>query len=548
MKKVFGYIRVSDQKQVDGASLSEQERAINEYATRNNLVIAQWFKETKTAAKRGRPQFSTMMTQLKKGTVSGVIIHKIDRSARNLHDWAALGDLIDNGIDVHFAHESLDMTERSGRLSADIQAVMAADYVRNLRQEALKGLYGRLNQGIYPFRAPIGYLNCGKGKLKTVDERFRNLIVKLFELYVNEDHSIHSLVPVMKGLGLRNLNGKPLCKNSIVQILKNPFYTGLMKVKGMTYEGKHEAIISPELFRKAQRKIQGNRRSKGSKYQYLFQGLIKCHLCGRSMIAELQKNKVYYRCQNRECLTKTIREDFAEKSFVNFLKQIDLPKNELELFSEAVSELVEDTTTVQQKIRKGIKLNIHQLEQKEEKLLNAFLDNLLDRDEYQNRKGEIKHEIADLKYRIERIDEEYSKIKTQISSALELCKSPINIYNSGTEAEKRSLVKMLASNFTAYQRKLVISPLFPYSEIINRENSLLCALKRDNSRTSLPKVIRLDKETPLMVGTLIQRLVYSNTNTSAFTPNILTKEQWQRFAEQFIEKIRAKIKEEQSHE
>ena len=57
-----------------------------------------------------------------------MIIHKIDRSARNLKDWADLGELIDQGIDVHFANESLDLHSRGGRLSADIQAVVAADY------------------------------------------------------------------------------------------------------------------------------------------------------------------------------------------------------------------------------------------------------------------------------------------------------------------------------------------------------------------------------------------------------------------------------------
>jgi len=34
-------------------------------------------------------------------------MHKIDRSARNLRDWSDLGELIDRGIAVHFAHESV---------------------------------------------------------------------------------------------------------------------------------------------------------------------------------------------------------------------------------------------------------------------------------------------------------------------------------------------------------------------------------------------------------------------------------------------------------
>jgi hypothetical protein len=41
---------------------------------------------------------------------------------------------------VHFANDSLDLNTRGGRLSADIQAVVAADYIRNLREEAKKGV------------------------------------------------------------------------------------------------------------------------------------------------------------------------------------------------------------------------------------------------------------------------------------------------------------------------------------------------------------------------------------------------------------------------
>jgi hypothetical protein len=41
---------------------------------------------------------------------------------------------------VHFANDSLDLNTRGGRLSADIQAVVAADYIRNLREEAKKGI------------------------------------------------------------------------------------------------------------------------------------------------------------------------------------------------------------------------------------------------------------------------------------------------------------------------------------------------------------------------------------------------------------------------
>jgi DNA invertase Pin-like site-specific DNA recombinase len=58
------------------------------------------------------------------------------------------------------------MTTRSGRFVADINVAMAKHYIDNLREEVKKGIYGRLKQGIYPFNAPLGYINKGGGKLK----------------------------------------------------------------------------------------------------------------------------------------------------------------------------------------------------------------------------------------------------------------------------------------------------------------------------------------------------------------------------------------------
>src|SRR5439155_16344934 len=170
MKQLFGYTRVSTAKQGEhGVSLQEQHDAIVRFAQRNALEITGWFEERETAAKRGRPVFNQMLRLLRQGKADGVIIHKIDRSARNLKDWADLGELIDTGLEVHFANESLDLHSRGGRLSADIQAVVAADYIRNLREETIKGFYGRLKQGLYPRPALIGYTDQGPGLPKLPD-------------------------------------------------------------------------------------------------------------------------------------------------------------------------------------------------------------------------------------------------------------------------------------------------------------------------------------------------------------------------------------------
>src|SRR5436190_2104885 len=224
MKQYFAYIRVSTVKQGErGSSLQEQQSAIESYARLHDLTISQWFEEKETAAKRGRRLFSGMLAALEAGEAEGVIMHKIDRSARNLRDWSDLGELIDRGIAVHFAHESVDLNSRGGRLSADIQAVVAADYVRNLRDEVRKGFFGRHKQGLYPLPAPIGYLDRGRGHPKEPDPIAGPLIRAAFELYATGTYNLAGLGEELHRRGLRTRSGKPLSRSSLSDLLNNPF-------------------------------------------------------------------------------------------------------------------------------------------------------------------------------------------------------------------------------------------------------------------------------------------------------------------------------------
>jgi DNA invertase Pin-like site-specific DNA recombinase len=247
----FGYIRVSTAKQGEkGVSLQEQRESISRHAQRYGFAVGQWFEERESAAKRGRPVFSQMLRQLRQQKARGVIIHKIDRSARNLRDWADLGDLLDAGIEVHFANETLDMHTRGGRLSADIQAVIASDFIRNLREETRKGFYGRLKQGLYPLPAPIGYLDRGKGKPKEIDPVRGPIVATLFRLYGTANYPLHALIAEANRLGLTNRGGKGISLNGLSSMLNNPFYTGLVRINatGELFAGKHEPLISKSLY------------------------------------------------------------------------------------------------------------------------------------------------------------------------------------------------------------------------------------------------------------------------------------------------------------
>jgi DNA invertase Pin-like site-specific DNA recombinase len=308
-KSFIAYIRVSTHKQGHtGVSLQEQQQSIIRYAKLHQLSITSWYEETETASKIGRSKFQTVVSSVKQGCGRyGLLMHKIDRGVRNLKDWATIGELMDQGVDVRFVHDNLDMRTRGGRLTADLQAVIAADFIRNLRDEVKKGIQGRLRQGLYPFKAPCGYLDQGRGKTKTPEPAVAPLVVAAFKLYASGAYSLRQLSAEMSVMGLNSLKGFPLRTTVLSKMLRNPFYVGDLVVNGQTYQGKHQPLISRELFDHVQKLLKQRCPNKRVKHRFQFSRRLRCVGCGKCLVGEKQKVHIYYRCGG--CKGVCVRED-----------------------------------------------------------------------------------------------------------------------------------------------------------------------------------------------------------------------------------------------
>lgn len=486
MSKYFGYIRVSTSKQGEkGVSLQEQQEAITRYAQRNGLEITEWFEEQQTAAKRGRPTFARMLSLLQKGQADGVVIHKIDRSARNLKDWADLGELIDHGIDVHFVNESLDLTSRGGRLSADIQAVVAADYIRNLREETLKGFYGRLKQGLYPLGAPLGYLDRGKGNPKEIDPVKGPLVLKAFELYATGRYSLESLLAELTQMGLRNKRGNLLCRNSLSVVLNNYFYTGLMHIRktGETFPGLHEPLITKSLFYRVQDMLAGKGRNKGLKHRFLFRRLLKCSRCGSTMVGERQKGHVYYRCHTRDCSTKGIREETVEAALVEQLRLLRFREQEQCYLRERISQLKANAHSHREEAIQATQLRLSQVKDRLGRLTDAFLDGDIEKRLFQDRKTDLLLQLKDLEDQLSRFQNDWEPIPDRLEKFLEFAESAQQCYERGSKEEKRDLVNSLTSNRVIDGKSPILELHPPLQMVTMRHQNLSSPLQRDTSRT-----------------------------------------------------------------
>jgi site-specific DNA recombinase len=466
MKPCFGYIRVSTQKQGEGVSLEAQKEAITAFASRNSLRIVEWFEEKETAAKSGRPVFTRMLKLLERGKASGLIIHKIDRSARNLRDWAIIGDLSDKGIDVHFATESLDFRSRGGRLTADIQAVIAADYIRNLREETKKGIDGRLKQGLFPFKAPLGYLNTGGGKVKTLDPCKAPLVRELFHLYAQGQYSMRLLLAEMNRRGLRNHNDRPLTLHGLETILRNSFYCGQITIRrsGQTFPGIHEPLITVRTFTRVQDIKSGRYHQLATRHNHTYRGLFRCGLCDGPMIPELQKGRVYYRCHTRACITKTIREDVLEDAIAEALRRLQLDEEtERQMLARWEEQAFEDENEA---ARSAIRLRIADEECRQDRLTDLLIDGTIDKATFHQRQQSLKLRLAELEEQLAEASN-FDQVEQDRIKFLELMKSLVLLHENADPVEKRMIVENCFSNRTVVGKNPVLEA---YNWLLMGEN------------------------------------------------------------------------------
>jgi DNA invertase Pin-like site-specific DNA recombinase/chorismate mutase len=486
MTQYFGYIRVSTAKQGEkGVSLQEQRDAIVRFAERNQLGVSAWFEERETAAKRGRPVFNEMLRRLRKGEACGVIIHKIDRGARNLKDWSDLGELIDQGIEVHFANESLDLHSRGGRLSADIQAVVAADFIRNLKEETRKGFYGRIKQGLFPLPAPVGYLDKGKGKPKEPDPLTASLVRKAFELYATGRYCLETLGEELHQLGLRNKRGRDITRTGWSTLLNNPFYIGLIRLKrtGETFQGAHAPLIPKSLFDRVGNVLAGKFNARSQQHDFLFRRLITCRRCGYSLIGERQKGHVYYRCHTAPCPTTGVREEAVDMAVRQMLAPLRLDDGEQAYVGAKLPALKATWESRHEEELKALALRQAQLQDRLNRLTDAYLDGALDKPMFEERKAALLSERAALGEKVAELRQRQQAGPNRVAEFLELASNALLSYELALPEEKRYFLRIVTSNRSVDGKNVAVRLSNPFQEVANRSKTSSSPPERDTPRT-----------------------------------------------------------------
>ena len=182
----------------------------------------------------------------------------------------------------------------------------------------------------------------GQEAIHVIDEDTAPYLRDMFELYASRLHSIKSLNKYLYQKGLRGRSGRKVPKSRMAVLLGDPFYYGAFRWNGRVRQGKHEPLISRQLYDKVQEILQSKNNPKYRKHAFLFKAMANCAACGGTATGETQRGHVYYHCNGYRGCTKRkfIREEAIEAQLLHVFGYLEkgLDPEEVENVKEVLKE------------------------------------------------------------------------------------------------------------------------------------------------------------------------------------------------------------------
>ncbi len=488
MIKYVAYCRKStDEREKQVLSIDQQIAELKEFAKRENLIISEFLTEAQSAKIPGRPIFNKLINLIEKGEINGIISWNPDRLARNSIDGGKIIYLLDLGKlqSLKFPTHWFENTPQ-GRFMLSIAFGQAKYYVDNLSQNVHRGLKFKIKRGVWPARAPCGYRNDRNTKDIVVHPFEARIIRKAFELYAKGTYSLYDIGQFFYENGIKNkLTDGPPNGSNLRRILMRPFYYGYMVYNGELYKGTHQPIISKDLFDQVQKIVKQRgwyHRNKSPRYNFAFTGFIRCGYCDCAITAECRPfyfprtnnrvNYLYYHCTKKRlpCLQKGYtREEVLTKQFKDIIQSCSMSQK----WADRMLELLEsDAQTEKLQAKQELQKLTNELtetEQRLDRLLEAYLDALVESSNYKQKKNEFMEKKSVLENTITRLKEDnpiwIEGMKEFIKNAQE-CEKVARAENNSHLLSQ--MVKKVGSKYFLKDQRIEFSLLPPYKALAAR--------------------------------------------------------------------------------
>src|SRR3989344_4873683 len=325
-------------------SIESQVREMTTLATRENLEIVEIKRESHSSKDVGqRAIYNQLLDDIRCGKFNGILTWAPDRLSRNAGDLGAVVDLLDQKKLVEIRTYTQTFTnnpnEKFMLMIVGSQAKLENDQkIINVK----RGLRARCEMGLRPCTAPTGYLNekhVDKKCQVRLDPKRSVAMRQVFEKVGNEGWSGRQTYRWLTKTGFKTRNAKRLSLANLYVILRNTYYYGEFEYpagSGDWYQGKHQPIITKELFDKVQANLQEQYIPKTESKEFAFTKLIKCGYCESGITADEKFKKlkdggvnrpVYYMCtraKDTDCANQAVNEKDLIEELGELLETIDI--------------------------------------------------------------------------------------------------------------------------------------------------------------------------------------------------------------------------------
>ncbi|HLX62906.1 MAG TPA: recombinase family protein [Planctomycetota bacterium] len=493
---IVTWARVSSREQREGYSLDAQQRATRDRASRDGLRIVREFAVAESA-KRGadRVGFEKMLQWVRENSkreqVGAILFHKLDRACRNVRDAVRLQDLKDTfGIQLLFVENEFGKGA-AGMLNFNMMVAFSQYYSDNLRDEVLKGLLEKCEQGWLPASAPFGYINDTADKNEPIKPHPQESLTvqRIFELYSQGCTTFESLADQLAAEGHVCRSNSPRFYRTVLSyILNNKFYIGKFSYHGREFKGKHRTIIDRSVFENCQDILKGRNRRRREVKLPLAGGILRCHYCGQAITGEHIRRKlkcggcnehVYYRCGNdiqgdAHPRVRWNGED-VEEAILAELNKLKLPSHEVaDWLKDVVNETLADETALRINRQTSMKKRESELKTKQQRLLDAFLEGNIEKDVFEAKNIEIRNELS-------RVQTASLSNTTNTAEVGKIAEEVINIAQNAADRwrgsnweARRELLDILSLNRTLDEGTLCLtwaSPFDAFAEMASIDSS-----------------------------------------------------------------------------
>jgi DNA invertase Pin-like site-specific DNA recombinase len=461
------YLRVSTKEQAEkngeaeGYSIPAQRSACRRKAEALGAAVVEEFVDRGESARNARrPELQRMLVYVGENEVSHVIVHKVDRLARDRVDDVEITlALRTAGATLVSCSENIDETP-SGILLHGIMSSIAEFYSRNLASEVLKGSLQKVRSGGSVGKAPLGYLNVrlieNGREVRTVEvDPVRGPQIKwAFETYASGEWGLRQLLDegTRRGLDVpatATKPAKPLYLSHLHSLLKHPFYKGVVRYMKVEYPGRHEPLVSEETWDRVQQVLtaKGLAREKQHKHNHYLKGSVYCEKCKSRLIitnARSHSGKIYpyFVCIGRhqkrnDCTMKAVLIERVEELVEEHYRTIELKPELGEVLQKLLSE---DLALYQKKAaseRKTLERRRSRLLAERAKLLQAHYADAIPLELLKVEQDRIKAQLAKLEERTAATDQRHADTEANLKAALELAGDCHAAYSAAPHAVRR---------------------------------------------------------------------------------------------------------------